>query len=98
VTPSRITWPRALRALVVACALVLVLTFVAANFVLVEVRLWGLDVETRLAWAAVVPAVLGFAGGVLYCRARGAADGSAAAPVAAVANGSEEPRPEGGPG
>jgi hypothetical protein len=95
VTPSPITWPRALRALLVACVLVLMLTFVAANFVLVEVRLWGLNVETRLAWAAVVPAVLGFVGGMLYGRARGAGRGSGSAPAPVVPSGSGEARPEG---
>jgi hypothetical protein len=73
VTRSPVTWDRALRALAVACAMVLVLTFVAANFVLVDLRLWGLNVETRLAWAAVVPGALGFAAGMLFCRTRGAA-------------------------
>ena len=71
-TRPRVTWARALRALAEACVLLLVLTFVAANFVLVDVRLWGLSVETRLAWAAVVPAVLGFVAGILYARGRGA--------------------------
>ena len=53
-----------------ACALLLVLTFVAANFVLVDVRLLGLRLEVRLAWAVVVPAALAFGGGLLYARAR----------------------------
>lgn len=69
-TRSPMTWRRALRALSVATALVLVVTFVAGNFVLVNVRLWGLDVEMRLAWAVVVPGGLGFAGGLLYSRMR----------------------------
>lgn len=69
-TRSPISWRRALRALSEACGLVLVVTFVAANFVLVDVRLWGLTVEMRLAWAVVVAAALGFAGGVLYSRSR----------------------------
>jgi hypothetical protein len=75
VTRSPITWRRALRALSVACGLVVVVTFVAANFVLVDVRLWGLNVETRLAWAVVVAAGLGFAGGVLYARDRAGGKG-----------------------
>jgi hypothetical protein len=86
----RVTWPRALRALAEACALVLVVTFVAANFVLVDVRLWGLRVETRLAWAAVVPAGLGFAGGVLYGRARWAARRSQSASAPGPGNGGGE--------
>ncbi len=65
-----ITWNRALRALTVACLLVATVLFVAANFVLVEVRLVGFTVEVRLAWAVVLPASLAFAGGMLYARAR----------------------------
>jgi uncharacterized RDD family membrane protein YckC len=65
------SWQRALRALAVACALVLVVTFVAGNFVLVDVRLWGLNVEMRLAWAVVIAGALGFAAGMLYSRSRG---------------------------
>jgi len=65
-----ISWSRALRAVVVACGLVLVVLFVAANFVLVDVRLLGLRLEVRLAWAVVVPAALAFGGGLLYARAR----------------------------
>lgn len=65
------TWDRALRAVAVACASLAVVAFVAANFVLVDVRLWGLVVETRLAWAVVVPAGLSFGAGMLYARSRG---------------------------
>ena len=65
-----VTWNRALRALIVACVLVAAVLFVAANFVLVEVRLVGFTVEVRLAWAVVLPASLAFAGGMLYARAR----------------------------
>lgn len=64
-----VSWNRALRALIVACVLVAVVLFVAANFVLVEVRLVGFDVEVRLAWAVVVPAAVAFVGGMLYARA-----------------------------
>ncbi|MEA2368976.1 MAG: hypothetical protein QOH38_1694, partial [Thermoleophilaceae bacterium] len=59
----------ALRALSGACLLVATVLFVAANFVLVEVRLVGFTVEVRLAWAVVLPAWLAFAGGMLYARA-----------------------------
>jgi hypothetical protein len=69
---SPITWSRALRALVVACGLIVVVLFVAANFVLVKVRLLGLNFEARLAWTVVVPAALAFAGGLLYARVRNA--------------------------
>ena len=96
-TRSPVTWPRALRALAVACALVLVLTFVAANFVLVDVRLWGLSVETRLAWAAVVPAALGFAAGTLLARTRGAARGPGSTHASGVANGPDVTPPEPSP-
>ena len=65
-----VTWHRAFRALIVACVLVVAVLFVAANFVLVEVRLMGLNFEARLAWVVVVPAALAFAGGVLYARGR----------------------------
>jgi hypothetical protein len=65
-----VTWNRALRALIVACLLVAAVLFVAANFVLVEVRLVGFTVEVRLAWAVVLPASVAFAGGMLYARAR----------------------------
>jgi hypothetical protein len=92
-----VTWHRALRALAVACVLVLVLTFAAANFVLVDLRLWGLNVETRLAWASVVPAALGFAAGVLYRRARGAPPGRGSARGPARTEGPGDPPPSGGP-
>lgn len=64
------SWRRALRAVAVAAALLAALVFVAGNFVLVDLRLFGIDVETRLAWAVVVPAALSFLGGLLYARAR----------------------------
>jgi hypothetical protein len=86
-TRSPMTWRRALRALAVAGALLLVLTFVAANFVLVDLRLWGLDVRTRLAWAAVVPAGVGFAAGMLFARTREARRGPGSTHTSAVANG-----------
>jgi hypothetical protein len=98
VTRSPITWPRALRALAVACGLVLVVTFVAANFVLVDVRLWGLDVETRLAWAVVVAAGLGFAGGFLYSRSRGSSRSPEVAERSPGGSGSEAPLPARRPG
>jgi len=65
-----VTWNRAMRALIVACVLVVAVLFVAANFTLVEVRLMGLSFQARLAWVVVVPAALAFAGGLLYARAR----------------------------
>jgi hypothetical protein len=87
-----------LRALAVAGALVLVLTFVAANFVLVDLRLWGLNVQTRLAWAAVVPAVAGFAAGMLFSRTREDAPDHRPAPGSEVGAGEDATPPErGGP-
>ena len=65
-----VTWDRAVRALLVAGVLVGVVLFVAANFVLVEVRLFGLSLEVRLAWAVVLPSALAFAAGMLYAHAR----------------------------
>ena len=64
-----VTWNRAVRALIVACVLVVAVLFVAASFVLIEVRFLGLSFEVRLAWVVVVPAELAFAGGLLYARA-----------------------------
>ena len=69
-----VTWERAVRAVLVAGVLVGVVLFVAANFVLVEVRLFGLSFEVRLAWAVVLPAALALAAGMLYARARRAGD------------------------
>ena len=57
------TWREAGRAVAAALVLLLVLLVVGANFVLVEVRLLGLTAETRLGWALLVAAALGFAAG-----------------------------------
>jgi hypothetical protein len=97
VTRSPITWQPALRALSVACGLVLVVTFVAANFVLVDVRLWGLNVEMRLAWAVVVSAGLGFAGGVLYSRCRRSTGCPKVAQQSGGVSRSDAPLPSRGP-
>lgn len=67
-TRDPVPWRHSLRAVAVACVLVLVVLFVAGNFVLVDVRLWALTIEVRLAWAVVVPAGLCFAAGVRYGR------------------------------
>lgn len=56
------------RAVLGAGLLVLVVLVAGANFVLVDVRLLVVEVETRLAWALLVPAVLGLAAGVLSER------------------------------
>jgi hypothetical protein len=67
-TGPPVTWSRALRALSLACASLLLLTFALANFVLVDARLWLVNVQLRLAWAVVGAAVLGFAAGALWSR------------------------------
>jgi hypothetical protein len=61
---------KVLGALLVAVALLVVTLFAAANFVLVDVRLFGFSARLRLAWVAVVPAFGGFAVGIVYARLR----------------------------
>lgn len=74
------SWSRALRALVLACGLVAATAFVAGNFVVVDVRLWGLDLQTRLGWAVLVPSVLAFFTGFQYARSRLAGERPRSAP------------------
>ena len=59
---------RAIRETIVASALILAVLIVGANFVLVEVRLLGIEVETRLGWALIAPLLIGFAAGALWRR------------------------------
>ena len=66
------TWGDALRAVGLAVTLVLVVLIAGANFVLVEVRLLGLAFDTRLAWALLLAAALGFVAGVVFTRLRDA--------------------------
>ena len=66
------TWGDALRAIGLAVTLVLVVLIAGANFVLVEVRLLGLAFDTRLAWALLMAAALGFLAGVIFTRLRDA--------------------------
>ncbi|HET8952601.1 MAG TPA: hypothetical protein VFN44_18900 [Solirubrobacteraceae bacterium] len=68
-TRKPVTWPRALRAVAVAVTLMLAVLFVGGNFVLVDVRLLGLDIETRLAWVGLAAGALGFLGGRLWAKA-----------------------------
>ena len=68
---ERATPADAARAVAAATVLVLVVLLAGANFVLVDVRLLVAEVETRLAWALLVPAVLGFAAGLVVGRRRG---------------------------
>ncbi len=59
---------RAAREAAVALALILAVLIVGANFVLVEVRLLGFEIETRLGWALIAMLLLGFGVGVLWTR------------------------------
>ena len=70
-TRGPVTWSRALRAVGVAVALMLAVIFVGGNFVLVEVRLLGIDFETRLAWVGLGAGALGFLGGRLWAKPGG---------------------------
>lgn len=53
-----------------AMALILLVLFIAENFLTVEVRLILGRVETRLAWALIIAAVLGFLTGYFWPRGR----------------------------
>jgi uncharacterized membrane protein YoaK (UPF0700 family) len=44
--------------------------FVADNFVLVDVRIITIDIQMRLAWALLIPAIGGFVLGYLISRLR----------------------------
>ena len=74
-TRGPVTWPQAARAAAVALLLVGALAFAAANFVLVDVHVLALSVQTRLAWVVLVPAALTFALGVRYGRMSGRGSG-----------------------
>ena len=65
---GRVGRRRATRETVIALALILAVLIVGANFVLVEVRLLGLEIETRLGWALIAPFDLGFGTGALWRR------------------------------
>ena len=57
---------RRMLALVATAVLLGLLTlFVADNFVLVDVRIIAIDIQMRLAWALLIPAIGGFALGYL---------------------------------
>ena len=53
-----------------AAALALLVLFIAENFLLVEIRLIVTRVETRLAWALIIAALLGFLVGYFWPRRR----------------------------
>lgn len=59
-----------LRLVALAVVMVLLVLFVAENFVVVEVRLLLWRGEVRLAWALLLAALLGFLIGVLASRLR----------------------------
>jgi uncharacterized integral membrane protein len=64
-TNRRLAW------LVVAALLaVLVMLFVADNFVLIEVRFFNRGIQMRLAWAMIIPLLLGGSIGFLWGRLR----------------------------
>jgi hypothetical protein len=63
---------RAARAVASAAVLVAAVALAGANFVLVDVRLLAFDVETRLAWVMLVPALAAFVAGALHERCRAA--------------------------
>lgn len=63
-----VTRRAALRQAAIAVALVAAVLVVGSNFVLVEVRLFGLEVEMRLGWALLLALVVGFAGGATWSR------------------------------
>ena len=68
-TRRPVTWGQAVRAATVALLLVGALAFAAANFVLVDVHVLALSVQTRLAWVVLIPAALTFAVGLRLGRA-----------------------------
>ena len=56
--PPMLTWRRLLILVGVAIALTALVFFVADNFVLVQIRVFTLRIQARLAWALIVPLVL----------------------------------------
>ena len=59
-----------LRLVLWAIALGLLVLFIAENFLTVEVRLIVARIETRLAWALIIAAVLGFLTGYFWPHGR----------------------------
>lgn len=58
------------RVVVAAIVTLCLAIFIAENFVTVEVRLFVARTETRLAWALLVAAALGFVAGWSFSRIR----------------------------
>ncbi|MGN6485317.1 MAG: LapA family protein [Thermomicrobiales bacterium] len=54
-----LTWRRLLVLVAVAILLVALVVFMADNFVLVQIRIFTLRIQARLAWALLVPLLLG---------------------------------------
>jgi len=57
-----------LRLVLLATALALTVVFVAENFVIVEIRLLGRQLEVRLAWALLMAGGMGLLLGLLLPR------------------------------
>lgn len=66
--PSAPSRRRALREMAVAAGLLVAVVIVGANFVLVEVRLPGFSVTTRLGWVLLAALAAGFGAGALWAR------------------------------
>jgi membrane protein YqaA with SNARE-associated domain len=64
-TNRRLAW-----LVVVALLAALVMLFVADNFVLIEVRFFNRGIQMRLAWAMIIPLLLGGSIGYLWGRLR----------------------------
>ena len=68
---ERLLTNRRLLLLVIAAALAaMLMLFVADNFVLTEVRFLNRGIQVRLAWAMIVPLILGISIGWLWGRFR----------------------------
>ena len=67
---NRVSSTKALKAVLIAAALLALTLFAAANFVLVDVRLPTGVVRLRLAWIAVVPSLCAFGLGLACARLR----------------------------
>ena len=63
-----LTYRRLMVIVGMALALALLVLFIADNFVLIEIRLFTIRIRARLAWAMVVPLLIGLAVGVLVGR------------------------------
>ena len=64
---SRVSTPRLVG---LAVALLALTAFIAENFERVEVRLFVTERQTRLAWALLIAAAIGFVAGVLVTKLR----------------------------